>query len=356
VIHIIRTEDEPKNILMERFSLSELQADYILDTRLRQLARLEEMKIRSEQDELNKEREQLEQTLNSATKLKNLVKKELQEVAKQYGDARRSPLVVRSEAKAFSEEDLTPTEPITIILSDKGWIRAAKGHDIDPHSLSYKSGDTFKQAARGKSNQPVILLDSSGRSYSLASHTLPSARGHGEPLSALLSPPPGAVFEGMLMGSDNEKVLLATDAGYGFITTLGELQAKNRNGKTVLSIPEDAKVLPPVSVASIEEGFVAAVANDGRLLVFPAAELPMLSRGKGNKILGITSAKLKSREEFMQSVCVIAPGQSLRLHAGKRYLNLTINDLQHYLGERGRRGNKLPKGFQKVDSMEVMTD
>jgi topoisomerase-4 subunit A len=356
VIHLIRTEDEPKQILMERFSLSELQADYILDTRLRQLARLEEMKIRGEQDELAKERDQLEQILGSNTKLKNLVKKELQEVAKQYGDARRSPIVVRGEAKAFSEEDLMTTEPVTVILSDKGWIRAGKGHDLDPAALNYKSGDSFKQALRGKSNQSVILLDSTGRSYSLASHTLPSARGHGEPLTALLTPPPGAVFEGMLMGSDNEMVLLATDAGYGFITKLGDLQAKNRNGKTVLSIPDDAKVLPPVSVASIDNGFVAAVANDGRLLVFPAAELPMLSRGKGNKILGITSAKLKSREEFMQAVCVISAGQSLRLHAGKRYLNLTIADLQHYLGERGRRGNKLPKGFQKVDSLEVLSD
>ena len=353
VIHLIRTEDEPKAILMQRFGLTEDQTDYILDTRLRQLARLEEMKIRGEQDALAKERDDLQSVLESPRKLKNLVRKELQEVALKHGDARRSPLVQRAEAQAFTESELLSVDPITVVLSEKGWIRAAKGHDIDPASLSYKSGDGFKQAARGRSNQPVLLLDSTGRSYSLAAHNLPSARGQGEPLTGKLSPPPTATFVSMLMGNDDERVLLATDAGYGFVAKLSDLQSKNRSGKTLLSVPEKANVLPPCLVRDINTDLLIAISNEGRLLVFALSELPELAKGKGNKIMNIPSARLQAREEYLASVAIVSKNQQLLVYSGKRHTVLKGNDFDEYRGERGRRGNKLPRGFQNVDSIEV---
>lgn len=353
VIHLIRTEDEPKAILMARFGLTEDQTDYILDTRLRQLARLEEMKIRGEQDALAKERDELQSVLESPRKLKNLVRKELQEVALKHGDARRSPLVQRAEAQAFTESELLSVDPITVVLSEKGWIRAAKGHDIDPTSLSYKSGDGFMQAARGRSNQPVLLLDSTGRSYSLAAHNLPSARGQGEPLTGKLSPPPTATFVSMLMGNDDERVLLATDAGYGFVAKLSDLHSKNRSGKTLLSVPEKANVLPPCMVRDINSDLLIAISNEGRLLVFALSELPELAKGKGNKIMNIPSARLQAREEYLASVAVVSKNQQLLVYSGKRHTVLKGNDFDEYRGERGRRGNKLPRGFQSVDRIEV---
>lgn len=354
VIRIIREEDNPKPVLMERFNLIEMQAEYILETKLRQLARLEEMKIRQEQEDLEKERDNLKKILDSAVKLKNLVRKELIEVAQQYGDDRRSPIVERAEAQAFSETELLSVDPITVVISDKGWIRAAKGHDIDPAGLSYKAGDSFKFAIHGRSNQNVILLDSTGRSYSLPAHNLPSARGQGEPLSGRINPPSGATFEGALMGGDEQPVLLASDAGYGFVATLGDLLSKNKAGKALLSLPEGAKVLPPQLLSGDPaQTLLAAVSNDGRLLVFPVTELPQLARGKGNKIMNIPSARVKSREEFVVAVAVINPGQALTLYSGKRHITLKAADLDHYRGERGRRGNKLPRGFQKVDQVEV---
>ena len=353
VIHIIRTEDEPKAVLMERFKLSDVQADYILDTKLRQLARLEEMKIRGEQEALEKERDQLEKTLGSATRLKTLIRKELQQVAKEYGDDRRSPIVQREEAQAFSETELIGVDPVTVVVSEKGWIRSAKGHEIDPAALNYKAGDSFKFAVRGKTNQSVMLLDSTGRSYAIAAHNLPSARGQGEPLSGRLNPPNGATFEGALMGSDEQRVLLASDAGYGFVAKLGDLYSKNRAGKAMLSLPKGGRVLAPQVLKNPEKDLLAAVSNEGRLLVFPVTELPELARGKGNKIMNIPSARVQSREEYVIAVGVIAEGQSLTLHAGKRHLTLKAGDLDHYRGERGRRGNKLPRGFQKVDRAEV---
>jgi topoisomerase-4 subunit A len=353
VIHIIRTEDEPKATLMARFGLSEDQTDYILDTRLRQLARLEEMKIRGEQDALAKERAELQAILESPRKLKNLVRKELQEVALKHGDARRSPLVQRAEAQAFTEAELLSVDPVTVVLSEKGWIRAAKGHDIDPASLSYKSGDGFLQAARGRSNQPVLLLDSTGRSYSLAAHTLPSARGQGEPLTGKLSPPPTSNFISLLMGNDDERVLLATDAGYGFIARLSDLASKNRSGKTLLSVPDKANVLPPCLVRDIATDLLIAISNEGRLLVFPLSELPELAKGKGNKIMNIPSARLQSREEYLAYVAIVSTNQQLLVYSGKRHTALKGNDFNDYRGERGRRGNKLPRGFQNVDRIEV---
>lgn len=353
VIHIIRTEEHPKAVLMERFGLSELQADYILDTRLRQLARLEEMKIRAEQEALAKERDQLQKILGSAVRLKNLVRKELLAAADTYGDDRRSPLVVRAEAQAFSEKELISADPVTVVVSEKGWIRAARGHDIDPAALSYKAGDKYKFAVHGRTNQNVLLLDSTGRSYALPAHNLPSARSQGEPISSRLNPPSGASFKGALMGADTEQALLATDAGYGFVTSLQNLYSKNRAGKAMLTVPAGAQILPPQPVADVTQDLLAAVSNEGRLLVFQVSELPELARGKGNKIMNIPAARAQAREEYMLAVCVLKPGQALTLHAGRRHLTLKATDLEHYRGERGRRGNKLPRGFQKVDRAEV---
>jgi len=353
VIHIIRTEDHPKPVLMQRFDLVEMQADYILDTRLRQLARLEEMKIREEQEALEKERDDLNKTLESERRLKTLVKKELQAAADTYGDDRRSPLVQREEAQALTEADLLTNDPITVVLSEKGWIRAAKGHDIDPEVLSYKSGDRFKYAARGKSNQPAVLLDSTGRSYSLASHALPSARGQGEPVTGRLSPPSGATFEGLIMGEGSEKVLLASDAGYGFIATVEDMVSKNSKGKNLLNLPAGARVLPPVLVPEEDNLLLAAITNEGRMLVFPVAELPQLARGKGNKIVNIPGARVEARQEFVVAITVLKSNQTLTVYAGKRKTSLKYSEMEHYVGERGRRGHKLPRGFQKVDSVDV---
>ena len=353
VIHIIRTEDKPKPALIKRFGITDVQAEAILELKLRNLAKLEEMKIRGEQDELEQERDQLQKILGSAARLKTLIKKELLAVAEQYGDDRRSPLVTREEARAFSELELMSADPITVVMSEKGWIRAAKGHDIDPATLSYKSGDGFKMAARGRSNQPTVILDSTGRAYTVPSHNLPSARGQGEPVTGRINPPSGATFEGMMMGSEDSLYLLASDAGYGFVARLGDLQTKNRAGKAAITLPKGGCVLQPAEISSEEGAWVAAVSNEGRLLVFPLADLPQMSRGKGNKIIGIPGARVQSREEFVIAVQVLGESDSLVVNAGKRHLNLKFSELEHYRGERGRRGNKLPRGFQKVDSMQV---
>ena len=353
VIHIIRTEDKPKPALMARFGITDVQAEAILELKLRNLAKLEEMKIRGEQDELEQEREQLQKTLGSAARLKTLIKKELLAIAEKYGDERRSPLVLRDEAKAFSALELLTADPITVVMSEKGWIRAAKGHDIDPTSLGYKSGDEFKMAVRGRSNQPVVILDSTGRAYTVASHNLPSARGQGEPVTGRINPPSGATFEGMMMGADDSLYLLASDAGYGFVAKLGDLQTKNRAGKAALTLPKGGRVLQPAAIASTDGAWVTAVSNEGRLLVFPLEDLPQLVRGKGNKIIGIPGARVQSREEFVIAVQVLTEADSLVVYAGKRHISLKFSELEHYKGERGRRGNKLPRGFQKVDHMLV---
>ncbi|MAA87203.1 MAG: DNA topoisomerase IV subunit A [Haliea sp.] len=354
VIHIIRTEDKPKVALIARFGLSDPQAESILELKLRNLAKLEEMKIRGEQDELAAERDSLQLILGSDARLKTLIRKELQAAAEQYGDERRSPLKSRDEARAFSELELMSADPITVVLSEKGWIRAAKGHEVESASLSYKSGDAFKLDARGRSNQPTVILDSTGRAYTLASHNLPSARGQGEPVTGRINPPSGATFEGLLLADEQQRFLLASDAGYGFVAVYSDLQTKNRAGKGVLSLPKGGRVLQPSPVPAENAGaWVAALSNEGRLLVFPLADLPQLARGKGNKILGIPSARVQAREEFLVTVQVINEAQSLVIQAGKRHLTLKFTELEHYRGERGRRGNKLPRGFQKVDGMRV---
>jgi topoisomerase-4 subunit A len=353
VIRIIRTEDSPKPVLMERFGLTEIQAEYILETRLRQLARLEEMQIRGEQDELAKERDKLLALLGSETKLKKLVRQEILADAEKYGDDRRSPIVARAEAKALSETELMPTEPVTVVISEKGWVRCAKGHDIDATGLSYKAGDGFKTSAPGRSNQYAVFIDSTGRSYSLAAHSLPSARGQGEPLTGRLTPPPGATFECVLLPDDNALYVIASDAGYGFVVKGEDLQAKNKAGKALLSLPAGALVVPPKPLANREEDWLAAVTTEGRLLLFPVRDLPQLGKGKGNKIIGIPGERVASREEYLTDLAVLPAGATLVLQAGKRTLSLKADDLEHYKGERGRRGNKLPRGFQRVDSLLV---
>ncbi|MCP3906834.1 MAG: DNA topoisomerase IV subunit A [Oceanicoccus sp.] len=357
VIRIIREEEKPKQVLMERFDLVEMQAEYILETKLRQLARLEEMKIREEEEALEKEKEELEKIIGSTRRLKTLVRKELAEAAEQFGDDRRSPIVARDDAKAFSEEELMTTEPVTVIMSAKGWIRAAKGHDMDPASLNYKSGDGFHLAARGKSNQSAMILDSGGKAYTVAAHSLPSARGQGEPLTGRINSPSGASFEGLMMGSADDLFLLASDAGYGFVVKVSDLQTKNKAGKAALTVPKGGQVIQPAMVGSnsVEDAFVVAVSNEGRMLLFPLSELPIMGRGKGNKIIGIPTSRLQAREEFMVSVNIIREKDTLRVYAGKRHVNMKFKELDHYIGERGRRGHKLPRGFQKVDGVEIIS-
>ncbi|WP_038835957.1 DNA topoisomerase IV subunit A, partial [Yersinia pestis] len=352
VIHIIRTEDDPKPLLMQRFSISETQAEAILELKLRHLAKLEEVKIRGEQDELAKERDQLQALLASERKLNTLIKKEIQADAAAYGDDRRSPLTERGEAKAMSEHDIVPSEPVTIVLSEMGWVRSAKGHDIDPSGLSYKAGDSFRAAARGMSNQPVVFIDSTGRSYALDPLTLPSARGQGEPLTGKLTPPPGATIEHVLMAPDSQKLLMASDAGYGFVCTFNDLVAKNRAGKTMITLPENAKVLPPLEIYGPDDMLLSITAV-GRMLMFPVADLPELSKGKGNKIVSIPAAQAAAGEDRLAWLFVLPPQTSITLHFGKRKLTLRPEDLQKFRAERGRKGSPLPRGLQRIDRIDV---
>ena len=355
VIKIIRQEDKPKQALMKAFKISERQSEAILELRLRQLAKLEEIKIKTEQQELSDERKTLEQLLKSATRLKTFIKNEIKTDAEKFGDARRSRLMEREEARAFSETELLSTEPVTIVLSERGWMRSAKGHDVDPRALQYKSGDGFKIAARGKSNQLAIFLDSTGRAYSLPAHTLPSARGQGEPVSGKVNPPSGATFEGVVIGDDDRDVLLASDAGYGFVAKLGDLISKNKSGKAILRLPKGSVLLPAVMIQNYDSDRIVSVTNEGRMLMFPLSQLPRLAKGKGNKIINIPSARVAERIEFVVATTTVTAEDTLTVYAGRRHHNLKPADLQHYQGERGRRGNKLPRGFQNVDRIEVLT-
>jgi topoisomerase-4 subunit A len=338
---------------MKRFSLSEAQAEAILNLRLRHLAKLEEMKIQGEQDELEKERKSLELILGSKQRLRTLIRKELMADAQEYGDDRRSPIVQREQAEALAETDLTPSEAVTVVLSEKGWARSAKGHDIDPASLNYRAGDGFLAAVRLRSNQQAVFIDSNGRSYSLLAHTLPSARSQGEPLTGRLSPAAGATFMAVIGGDPDSEYLLASDAGYGFRGKLSDMLAKNKSGKALLSMPKGSRVLRPEVVTDPDNDRVVAISNEGRMLVFPVSELPRLARGKGNKIISIPAKRVFSREEFVVALAVVPRGSSLTAHAGKRYIVLKPSDLDGYQGERGRRGAKLPRGFQRVERVEV---
>jgi topoisomerase IV subunit A len=353
VIRIVRQEDDPKAALIARFQLSEPQAEAILETKLRHLARLEEMKIRGEQEKLAAERDEITRTLGSKARLRRLVREEIEADALKFGDARRSRLVERAAAQAIAETEIMASEPVTVVLSRSGWVRAAKGHDIDPRALSYKTGDEFRAAARGRSTQLAVFLDSTGRTYSLPAHTLPSARGQGEPLSGRLDPPDGATFPGVLIGEPAERWVLASDAGYGFVVQLGELHGRNRAGKAILKVPEGSGVLAPVPLPPGEDVLLAAVNSDGRLLAFPVTELPELPRGKGNKIFGIPTKKAASGEETLVAIAAVAPGQTLRVLCGERRMGLSYRELGEYRGERGQRGAVLPRGWRKVDGLEV---
>ncbi|ALM51736.1 DNA topoisomerase IV subunit A [Halomonas huangheensis] len=352
VIRIIREEDEPKTALMEAFGISERQSEAILELRLRHLAKLEEMKIRTEQDELEAERKHLESLLGSEAKMTNLIEKELREAGEEYGDARRSPIVEREDARALSEVELVGADPVTVVLSEKGWIRAAKGHDIDPSGLSYKAGDRFLLAARGKTNQPLVLLDDTGRAYTLPTHQLPSARGQGEPVTGKVNVSAGAHLVGVMLSAPEGRFLLGSDGGYGFVAKLGDLTGKNRSGKAALSLPKGCNVMPPVELPSGEDLSVAVVSNEGRLLIFSLDQLPELSKGKGNKMIDIPGARAARREEFVRGMVVLAAGDALVIHSGKRKLTLKNSELDYYRGDRGRRGSKLPRGLQKVDMLE----
>jgi topoisomerase-4 subunit A len=352
VIRIIRSEDAPKPVLMARFNLSDAQAEAILQLRLRHLAKLEEMKIRAEQKDLNAERQVLEATLGSPARLKTLIKKELRADARTYGDDRRTAIVQREEAQAITEEQLAPVEPVTVILSANGWVRAAKGHEIDPGEAIYRPGDRYLDAARGRSNQPVVFLDSTGRTYSLSAHTLPSARGYGEPLTGRFVLPPGATFTGVIMAPADQPLLMASDAGYGFVARFDDLVTRNTKGKALLSLPRGALPLRPIPIDEAANQLLAAVTSEGRMLVFPSGRLPAIAKGKGNKIIQIPPKRARERTELLIHLILVPEEGSLTIHAGKRFFKLTYGNLVQYVGERGRRGKKLPRGFQNVDRLE----
>ena len=354
VIKIIRTEDDPKKVLQKKYKLSSVQVNSILEIRLRQLAKLEEEKIRTEQQELEGERSELEKIINSKGRLKTLIRKELIEDAEKYGDERKSSLIEREEVSAFDETELISSDPVTIILSLRGWVRVAKGHDIDPETMSYREGDSFLSSAESRNNLNAIFIGSQGKAFTLPCHSLPSARGQGEPLTGSLNAESGETFSGVISGKDDNSLVLATDAGYGFVTKIGSLQTKNKSGKAALKVPENGKALSPQPVITIDDN-IAAISSEGRMLVFPVSDLPELARGKGNKIINIPKKSYQAGEEKLQAIAVLGEGRELKLISGKRHFTIKTKDLEKFKGSRGLRGNFLPKGFRKVDSTEVVS-
>ena len=355
VIRIIRRSDDPQQELMRRFKLTENQVDAILAIRLRQLAHLEELKLKQECGELETEKREIEGVLGSERRLKSLIKRELQTDAQAFGDERRTRIVERREAQAIKEKDLAPVDPVTIVLSTNGWVRAARGHDVDPVALGYKPGDAFLSAARGKSNQSAVFMDSTGRTYSLEAHSLPSARGQGEPITARFALPPGARFISVAIGAETQKYLLASDFGYGFLTEFANLQSKNQKGKAMLKVPTGANALPSMLVDDAERQHLAAITSEGHLLVIALKDLPVLPKGKGNKIIQVPKKKLVGREEVLKHLVVFDPSESLVIKSGKRNFKLTPEVMKDYCGERGKRGKKLPRGFRTVDQITVET-
>lgn len=354
VIEIIRNEDEPKTALMVRFNLSEVQAEAILNLRLRYLAKLEEYELQAEKSQLEKERDELQLTLGSERRLNTLIKKEIQADAKAFASPRRSPLVERAEAKAISESDLTPTEDVTVILSEKGWVRCAKGHDIDVQGLSYRAGDGYLAHAHGRSNQPVVFLDSTGRAYALDPTSLPSARSQGEPLTGKITLPEGATVQQVLMASAETKVLMASDSGYGFICSFEDLVSRNKAGKAVISLTENAKVLPPQLIDNEAELSLVAMSSVGRMLVFPITELPQLSKGKGNKIINISAQAAKEGNELLARLLLVKPTQSIVFVSGKRKITLKPSDIDNYRGERARKGSQLVRGLSATSTVDIV--
>ena len=354
VIAIIRREEKPKPVLIKQFKISEIQAEAILELKLRHLAKLEEVKIKSEAEELGKERKSIELLLSSETRLKTYIKKELRVILEEFGDKRRCQIVSDvSSAQAFNDQDMIPAENVTVVLSEKGWVKAAKGHEIDSSSLNYKSGDTYLKDAKGRSNQMAFFIDSTGRSYSLLANSLPSARGQGEPLTGKLTPPLGAEFIDVVMGQDDQAVILSSDAGYGFVSTLGNLNSKTKSGKHVITLSKQARANRLAMVEDIDGNFVAVVTNRARLLIFPVSELPLLSKGKGNKLIQIANKDFIDREEFVVGVCAIKDNQKLRVQYGKKHKNYAFDDLVNFVSHRARKGLILPGVFKKVDSIEA---
>jgi len=352
VIRIIRREDEPKPVLMKRFKLSDIQAEAILETKLRHLAKLEEMKIRDEQKKLREEKEDIESTLKSKARLKKLIATEIEADAQKYGDDRRTKIIEREAAVAIDESELVANEPATIVLSKGGFVRSAKGHEIDPRTLQYKAGDEYQHAAKGRSVQQAVFLDSTGRAYSLVAHSLPSARGLGEPMSSRVDPPDGARWRGVMIGEPEDLWLVASDAGYGFTVRLKEAYASKKAGKTLLNLPDGALVLPPAPVIG-DNALVAVTSEGGKLLVFPVKDVPELPRGKGNKLFDIPSKKFASREDFLTGLAVVPKDKSLIVRSGDRKMTIEWKDLKDYRGERAQRGSVLPRGWRTVDVLEV---
>ena len=356
VIYIIRHEDKPKPVLMERFSLTGTQAESILDLKLRNLAKLEEMKMRDEQNGLSDERDSLEKILDSKARLKTLIRKELLADAETYGDDRRSILVERDAAQALRQEDIIPSEPVTIILSKSGWVRSAKGHEIDPATLNYRTGDEFQHSANGRSNEQAVFLDSRGKAYSLSAHTLPSARSQGEPLSSRFSIQAGENFLFTLSGGADRKIVLASSFGYGFVTELGNLHSRMKAGKAALTVPSGATPVMPAIYHPDASNTIICATSDGYLLAFPLQEVPELSKGKGNKLINIPPKRLKAGEESMVGMTVMAEKEEILVWAGQRYLRMSARDIEHFRGDRAHRGRKLPRGFQRVTRVELAAD
>jgi topoisomerase-4 subunit A len=353
VIRIVRTEDQPKPVLMKRFKLSDEQAEAILETKLRHLARLEEMKIRDEQKKLSAERDEIDRILKSKARLTKLVREELLEDAEEFGDPRRTKLVEREAAQAIAETDLLTSEPTTVVLSRLGWVRAAKGHDIDPRSLSYKGDDEFQAAARGRNLQQAVFIDSTGRAYSLDAHTLPAARGYGEPLSGSVDPPDGATFAAVLIGEAADLWLLASDAGYGFAAKLGDLYARNKKGKSVLKVPENAKVLPAQPLPG-KDALAILVNNDGEVLALPAAQIEEMSSGKGQNLYGIPGKKSAERDEYLVAMAVVSPGEVLTVHSGASApMRLKFDELAQFKDQKGQRRKRFSRAYKQVDRLEV---
>jgi topoisomerase-4 subunit A len=354
VIRIVRYEDDPREELIKTFKISEIQAEAILETKLRNLAKLEEMKIRAEQEELSLEKQELEKLLGSERRIKTLIKKEIEEDVETYGDERRSPIVSRSAARALDETDLMPSEAITVVLSSRGWVRAAKGHDIDVRALNYKSGDGFQNMAQGKSNQNVVFVDSFGRAYSLVAHSLPSARGQGEPLTGRFKPASGAEFKSCLMGRDDDRFLLSSTHGYGYVCKFGDMLTRSKNGKAQISLPKGAGLLPVVAVNDYDNDQVVSITSDGYIALLEVKSVPQLARGKGNKIQGVPPRRIKAGEEAVAFIACLGGKQKLVIHCGKKYKSMNLRELEEYRIERGKRGRKLPRGYQNVTALEVV--
>jgi len=354
VIRIVRYEDDPKAELIKTFKISDIQAEAILETKLRHLARLEEMKIRAEQEELSLEKGGLETLLGSERRIKTLIKNEIEEDAETYGDERRSPIVSRDAARALDETDLVPSEAITVVLSSRGWVRAGKGHDIDVRALNYKSGDDFQDMAQGKSNQSVVFIDSFGRAYSLAAHSLPSARGQGEPLTGRFKPASGAVFKSCLMGRNDDHFLLASSHGYGYLGQCEDMLTRSKNGKAQISLSNGADLLPVIAVSDYQQDQVVSITSDGFIALLELKSVPQLARGKGNKIQGIPPKRVKAGEERVAFIACLSGKQKLVIHSGKKYKSMNLRDLEEYRIERGKRGRKLPRGYQNVSAIEVV--